>query len=284
MNFNLFKKSVLPYLVIIRPVNVVITFVSIILAGLICGGSLQQTEIYLAAISASLTAAAGNVINDVFDIKIDRINRPDRPLASGKITKTPVLNYYLLINLAALSFAAMINAGALVVVLCSITLIFFYSYHFKKVILIGNIVVSCLTGLTFIFGGIATGNTKAAVIPAVFAFLANLVREIVKDMQDVKGDNKYGVVTLSRKYGKKRAVFVARLVSLFIILFTIVPFIFRIYNIWFFILVMITANPLYVWFIKNISFAETADDYGKLSKLLKINMILGLAALYAGIL
>lgn len=283
MNSNTVIKNILPYFRIVRPLNVVITFVSLLLAGILCGGTVTQPEIIYAALSAAFTAAGGNIINDVFDVKIDRINRPERPLPSGEISKTAALNYYLIINLAALSFSAMVNVHALVIVLFSVTLIFFYCYHFKKIILLGNLVVSFLTGLAFVYGGIAVGNPLAGIIPGLFALLANLVREIVKDMQDIEGDSRNGVITLSQKYNLRTAIFAARVVTVILILFTFIPFVLQIYSIGFFIFVMITANPLYVYFIKNINLADTPDKLGKFSALLKLNMILGLIAIYLGV-
>ena len=64
--------------------------------------------------------------------------------------------------------------------------------------MIGNITVAFLTGLVFIFGGVVVENPSAAIVPAVFAFLINLIREIVKDIEDVEGDNKAGCDNISQ--------------------------------------------------------------------------------------
>ncbi|GJQ61684.1 MAG: prenyltransferase [Melioribacteraceae bacterium] len=283
MNSDRLIKILLAYLKIVRPVNMVITFASLYLAGILCGGAFSDSEILYAALSAAFTAAGGNIINDVFDVKIDKINRPDRPLPAGLISKNAALNYYLIINLAAFSFAALINVYSLVIVLFSVTFIFFYCYHIKKVILIGNIVVSFLTGLAFVYGGVAVGNPYAGIIPGIFALLANLIREVVKDMQDIEGDKKNGIITLPQKYGINTGVLVTRVFTIVIILFTFIPFLCKIYHIEFFIAVMITANPLYVYIFKNIGIEKTPVFYGKMSALLKGNMVLGLIAIYLGI-
>ncbi|MCW9094558.1 MAG: UbiA family prenyltransferase, partial [Ignavibacteriaceae bacterium] len=81
---------------ITRPVNIIITFVSVIVAAVIClPDKLPGMNVLLAAVSAALTAASGNVLNDIIDIDIDKINRPNRPLPSGKINITEA---YLLIS------------------------------------------------------------------------------------------------------------------------------------------------------------------------------------------
>ena len=65
--------------------------------------------------------------------------------------------------------------------------------------------VAFLTGLVFIFGGVVVENPTAAIVPAIFAFLINLIREIVKDMEDVEGDNKAGVITFPIKFGFQKS-------------------------------------------------------------------------------
>ena len=67
------------------------------------------------------------------------------------------------------------------------------------------LIIALLTGLAFIYGGFAVGNPVAAIVPAVFAFLINLIREIVKDIQDIEGDTKAGVITFPIKFGFKKS-------------------------------------------------------------------------------
>ena len=75
----------------------------------------------------------------------------------------------------------------------------------KRIILLGNFIVAFLTGLAFIYGGIAVNNFKYAVIPAIFAFLINFIREIVKDMEDIEGDKSAGIFSFPYLYGFKRS-------------------------------------------------------------------------------
>ena len=76
--------------------------------------------------------------------------------------------------------------------------------------ILGNLIVSILTGLVFIYGGVAVNNPLAAIIPAIFAFLINLIREVVKDMQDVEGDLKQEMITFPGKFGFKAQSYSSR--------------------------------------------------------------------------
>ncbi|MCW8823841.1 MAG: UbiA family prenyltransferase, partial [Ignavibacteriaceae bacterium] len=159
---------------ITRPVNIIITFVSVIVAAVIClPDKLPGMNVLLAAVSAALTAASGNVLNDIIDIDIDKINRPNRPLPSGKINITEA---YLLISvliLLSLIISFLVSYSAFFIVVLSHVILFLYSKYFKSIPLLGNIMVAFLTGLVFVFGGVVVGNPSSAIVPAVFAFLIN---------------------------------------------------------------------------------------------------------------
>ncbi len=115
-----------------------------------------------------------------------------------------------------------LNEVALAIVLFSILILFVYSKFLKQIPLIGNITVAFLTGLVFIFGGVVVENPIAAIVPAVFAFLINLIREIVKDMEDVEGDNKVGVITFPIKFGiqKSKIIILISALTLYFLLYT----------------------------------------------------------------
>ncbi len=271
------------YLKIIRPVNCVITFISVIVAAFIATeNSFPTTSVLFAAIAAALTAAAGNIINDYFDIEIDRISHPDRPLVTGRVTKNNALILYLLLNLSALILSYLISIVAFGIVLLSIFLLLFYSASLKRMILFSNYIVAWLTGMVFIFGGIVVGNVSAAIIPALFAFMINFIREIVKDIQDIKGDLSAGVVTFPAKYGIDKAIVVIIILTIILMLLTLHPFIFSYYKIEYFIVVMIVVNPLLVYFLKSIYKNHSIENLKKMSLLLKINMVIGLIAIYLG--
>ena len=196
------NKKLLATLNISRPLNLLIVFITVLVAGFICS---VKNEIILntilAGISASFIAVGGYVINDYVDIKIDKINRPERPLASGIISSRFAIFFYLITSLIGLAIALVMNLSMFFIAAASVILLFIYSYKFKSIILLGNLTVAILTGLTFIYGGMSVNNISFAIIPALFALLINFIREIVKDMEDVEGDIKNGIETFPYKFG-----------------------------------------------------------------------------------
>ena len=271
-------------LTITRPVNVVITFVSVVIATIIClPTKIPELYVILAAFSAALTAASGNIINDIFDIEIDKINRPLRPLPSGKITVKEAYTLYFVLLILSISFSLIISYLAFIIVIISNLLLLLYAKYLKRIPLIGNITVAFLTGMVFIFGGVVVENPSAAIIPATFALLVNLIREIVKDMQDFEGDEKAGIKTFPVKFGFQKSKFIILFISLALILYTLYPFITQIYRIEYFIVVMIIVNPILVYCLKILFQDHSLKNLNKISNLLKISMVFGLIAIFLGV-
>lgn len=270
------------YIKITRPLNTAITFCVVVVAILISQKYPTKISlILLASLTAALTAAAGNVINDLFDIETDKTAHPDRVLTKGTLTKTEAKSEYFLLNSIAAIIAVSLSTTPFVIVLLSISLLYIYSAYLKRIILVGNITVAALAGLAFIYGGVVANNPKAAVIPAFFAFFINLIREIVKDIQDIDGDKKQKIITFPVRYGIQPAKKSAAILIIILMAFTFYPFIFQVYKIEFFVIVMIFVNPVFIICVKNL-LQKKAADIALTSNLLKLNMIIGLIAIYLG--
>ena len=122
------------YLIIIRPVNFFITFFTGFIAVIICLNDNFSIRIaVLVGLSAAFTAAAGNVINDIYDIEIDKINRPGRPLPLGLISVASAKLFYTLLVLISLAISYFINLEALIIVVASTILLLCYSKYLKKI-------------------------------------------------------------------------------------------------------------------------------------------------------
>jgi len=153
-----------------RPINVLITFLTVIVAGFIALHEISyQPAIFYAAISAALINAAGNIINDIFDLDVDKVNRPERVLPSNRMKKSEAYFLFAIFNLTALIFAYFVNIACLVISIFAIIIVFFYSLYFKKVILLGNFIVGFLTGMAFVYGGLAVDSLETSIIPAFYA-------------------------------------------------------------------------------------------------------------------
>ncbi|HEX3073913.1 MAG TPA: geranylgeranylglycerol-phosphate geranylgeranyltransferase [Ignavibacteriales bacterium] len=271
------------YFQISRPVNLLISFLSVLAAGAISvQGEFPFYTAFYAALAAVFVAAAGNIINDIYDIEIDKINRPERILPQNKLTVKEALTAYFAFNAAAIVLASFVNLYALAIVILSCGIVLAYSAYLKKIPLLGNLVVAFMTGLAFIYGAISVGDWKYGLIPAVFAFVINLIREIIKDIEDIKGDKAQGIITFPQKYGINNAVYFATGLSVFLIILTTLPFILHLYRIEYFIIVMVAVNVTLVSFIKDINEADVLPGLRRSSLKLKTAMIFGLIAIYMG--
>ncbi len=278
-----FSKKIFAFIKITRPINVAITFFVVVVA-IIISGNVQShlITIVLASLSAALVAAAGNIINDIYDVEIDKISHPKRILVLGVLTKKEALFEYRFLNLIAVIISAYLSITLLIIVVISITLLFFYSYLFKQKPLIGNIIIAFLAGMAFIYGGYVSGNPLSAIIPALFAFLVNLIREIVKDIQDIEGDSKLNYGTFPILYGISRSKQLIVIITILLVVFTFYPFIFRLYKIEYFIMIMVFVNPLLILCLKFLYDQKWNNKLSFISSFYKLNMILGLVAIYVG--
>ena len=266
-----------------RPVNFFITFFAVIIAALISSkNNFIDKEIIFAALAMAFACSAGNIYNDIVDIEIDKINKPGRILPKGIISILSAKILYGIFIIVSLGLAFYNGIDSF---LCLVTINFilvFYSTFFKKVILLGNLIVSLLTASALIYGAMIAGNIYAGIIPALFAFFTNFIREIIKDMEDVHGDNINDVKTFPQVYGTKKTYSLILRSTIFLMLFTFVPFIYKIYNIEFFIIIMAIVNPLFVFMLKILYKSQNLDVLKKASGIVKLTMIIGLIAIYIG--
>ncbi len=189
---------------ILRPFNCIMAGVAAII-GLAIAGSLDPKAGLLIFFAVFLITGAGNAINDYYDREIDAINRPKRPIPSGRILPRAAFNYSLTLFAAGCILAGLVNQICLVVAAFNSALLFFYARNLKATPLAGNITVAFLTGSTFLFGGAAAGpaGLLANQVPFGLSFLASMSREIAKDIEDVEGDRQGGARTLPILAGER---------------------------------------------------------------------------------
>lgn len=272
-----------PYLTLIRPSNFLITAASIFVSCILAGGTQAQLlPMLFASFGGALIGGGGMVINDIFDVEIDKINKPNRPLPSGAVTKFDASLFYAGLSVAGLMMSYYASWLAFLIALFAVPTIFFYSFWFKATPLFGNILVGTLTGLAFIYGGAAVGNIKLAMMPAIFALLINIGREVIKDMEDVEGDSKNGIATFPIKYGMRKAGMIATIFLIAVIVSTYVPFYTGLYGIKFFIAVNLGVNAVVAFVIYSLWKDQSSSNLSRLSNVLKYDMVIGLVAIYLG--
>jgi 4-hydroxybenzoate polyprenyltransferase len=161
-------------------------------------------------------------------------------------------------------------------------LLFFYSFKLKKMVLWGNLVVSFSTAMAFVYGGLAVDLVNGTWFAAGFAFLFHLGREIIKDMQDVRGDKTYGAITFPVKYGFNSALALTSLVFALLVILTIIPYILNIYGLKYFFVVLIGIYPVLILVLYKSWKKPDPDNLGLMSNILKADMLIGLLAIYLG--
>jgi geranylgeranylglycerol-phosphate geranylgeranyltransferase len=192
------------YLELMRPFNCMMAAAAAII-GLAIAGGLGPRSTTLIFLIVFLVTGAGNAINDYYDRKIDSINRPARPIPSGRISPRAALNYSMALFAAGCLLAGLVNQVCLALAALNSALLILYARNLKATPLAGNICVAFLTGSTFLFGGAAAGlpGLFANQVPFLLSFLISMSREIAKDIEDMAGDVAGGARTLPILAGER---------------------------------------------------------------------------------
>jgi 4-hydroxybenzoate polyprenyltransferase and related prenyltransferases len=228
-----------------------------------------------------LATGAGNMLNDYYDLEIDKVNKPARPLPSGRIGLKEALNLTIICFLLALVLALIISPAASVIGFVNILILIWYAKSLKRTVLIGNLSIAYLTGSTFLFGASFFGLEGIIVmLPlALLAFLATAAREIVKDIEDIEGDSKDGAVTFPIKYGERPSAYLASLFGFTAVLLSPLPYVMDILSVKYFY-VLIFGIFCFLYAIYSLL---QKKDYAVSSKFFKYAMFAALGAFIAGL-
>lgn len=224
------------------------------------------------------TMALGNIMNDFLDIKSDKINHPNRVLTNNQIALSDAIILFSLILLLLLYFSIYISFNSLFFLyLFIIPLLFSYNLYFKKLPVIGNLIVSLLLGSVFLFTELAIlDSINFLIVPFFLVFIFSLIREMIKDMQDYNGDKHAGMRTLPIIVGKKRMNCIILFSILVLIIALLFPFIFWGYDFKYLLLLLIFIEiPLIYSLILLIKY-PSKKTYGLLADLLKMLALGGL--------
>ena len=276
-----------PYIEILRPGNALMGAIAIILIAII--DKSFSIPLILAMLAVFFETAAGNVINDYFDYNIDLINKPERPIPSGRISVTAGRNYgYLLFILGTICGFLISyltdNWIPFIIVLFSDVVLYLYAYKLKSTPLIGNLTVGFMTGFGFVFGGF-TINTPDIILTSIylgfFAFVMTTARELVKDIEDIEGDKAEGAKTFPILYGEK--ITAALAFVLVIIDCALCPMLYfnQIFGFYYLIVIAI-AVLLFIYSAILIIKNQDRTTAGKVSKYLKIGMLIAFVAFVFG--
>ena len=253
----------------------------------------------LLVLSTICIAAAGYVINDIYDVETDSINKPNKVIV-GKTVRIIRANYiFITLNIIGVLIGFYLshlvgrsNLFSLFVVIS--ILLYVYASYLKQTILIGNIVVSLLVSFSLIIVGIfellPVLDSQNQVIQlhwfkiilayALFAFIINLIREMVKDIQDIDGDHKVGMSTLPIIVGRNRSrniIFILSFIPTLFIVYFLYTFLFSYTEVVIYFLLLVIA-PLIIVSIKLFN-AKSNHEYSIISNLLKLVMLTGILSM-----
>ncbi len=213
------------YLTLIRPPNTIMIGLGVVIGEAIGLGALPSLlQAIYGFLTASLMMAGTMVANDVYDIEIDRVNSPDRPLPSGIVGKRAATSLAVVLSIAAIGFSGLLGPLTLVTALLALALMVYYNTRGKKTGFLGNLVVSFNVALPFFYGGLAVGSIRPLLFAfSILAFLANLAREVAKGITDVKGDSLRQVRTLAVIKGPRTAALTSAALFVIAVLLSFVP-------------------------------------------------------------
>lgn len=258
----------------------------------------------LLILASILIAAAGYIINDYFDINIDRVNKPEKMVVERTIKRRWAIILHIVITLLGLALSLYVSSKTTLVIFlanagCAF-LLWLYSTTFKKKLLSGNVIISILTAWTIIVLYFAVNTAylnplsqhpdfiqamnqvfKFSVVYAGFAFISSLVREVVKDIEDIEGDTRYGCKTIPIVWGVPAAkVFV----GVWMVVLTGAIFVIIIYMLqkgWWlyalYCLLLIIAPLLHT--MKGFYKAKVSNDYHTTSNQIKLVMLAGILSM-----
>lgn len=214
----------LAYVELIRPVNSVMIGVAV-LAGYLTGGGRSLLEPLLGFTTGFTISGFSMIINDYFDVEVDRLNKLPRPLVRGDVSTRGALAAALLLLLIGLTTSLV--TGYLTFLIASVfaLLSFSYNYRVKRLGPPGNVIVASSIAIPFLYGGLLASlqNWLLILVMFVCSFLAGLSREIIKSIADVRGDSMIGVRSMPVRYGIRASKLVSALLILIAVAISYLP-------------------------------------------------------------
>ncbi|MFM1962224.1 MAG: hypothetical protein RLZZ172_1069 [Bacteroidota bacterium] len=264
---------------------------------------LSLSVLHWLVLASVLIAGGGYVINDYFDLNIDRINKPQKLVIDRFISRRWAMFFHLILSFAGIVISAYIayllnNPLLLVFNLLSVFLLFVYSSTFKKKLLTGNVIIATLSAwvIMVLFVAMCQWNPgtlipewtsqlhevyKIALVYSAFAFIVSLIREVVKDIEDEEGDKKNGCKTMPIVWGiKSTKVFIG--VWILVLFGLLIVFLFNLIIsrwLWGIFYIIFVLLPFLIRIYMAFSKALTKKQYAELSREVKLFMLAGILSM-----
>ncbi len=239
---------------------------------------LFNPELFLLSASTLMIAAAGYIINDYYDIKIDYVNKPDKVVVGKLVKRRIVLASHIVLNVLGIGIGFYLNLKVGALNFLAGFLLWVYSNRLKRMPLIGNITIAFLTAMAIaIIAVYYQQNVSLLMAYAVFAFSINLVREIIKDMEDIRGDMRFGSKTLPIIWGLRRTkYFLFALIFLFVVILFFLSNQLGNHTLKLFFLILVIPIVYLIYLLYR---ADTQKRFHRLSTFCKILMLAGILSM-----
>ena len=228
-------------------------------------------------------SASALILNDYFDLEVDRINAPQRPLPSGLLLEREVIVLGVVVAVAGLGAALALNPAAFGVSVVVWVFGFLYNWKLKAAGLWGNLIVAASVAMTFILGGIGVGQTWNLLVWTfgLVAFVFDLAEEIAGDAMDAEGDRKRASKSIAILYGKETAVRLSALLFGLMIVLTFVPVVWGGLG-WLYLLPILITDGVLVFFVIRLLKSQTPAEGRRAMRGLYISASLGLLVFLVG--
>ncbi len=271
-------------LLIGRPINNLLTLVSVATAGLLLRDVPPFDDLITAAFGAAFICGFGNAINDSLDHVTDRINKPERPIPSGRLSVTQGYISAVVHLAAGLALASLVNATCLLIAASASLLLFGYAFFGKRLLLIANICVAGVSALSFTYAAAVGQNwewsqIRLVALGAVFVFLFHLGREIIKDMEDLAGDMASGARTLPVAFGVSASKTAATIIFVPLMIAMLLAYVVLGLSTWYLVCsVLLIVIPL-IDILRQLARSSNEKELHRVQAMLKALMPFGLAVL-----
>ena len=268
---------------ILRPLNMILSLFAVFIAGWLVNGITSPILPY-AALVVFCFAGASNILNDILDINIDKINRPNRMLASGQLKiQEALLLMSILYAIGIIATSYLHPIGQQIALALVLPLLVLYTPLFKRMPLIGNLVVGTILGLVFIFTeGSIMGSVDKMWVPFCLATTLSLIRELVKDAADISGDAVADLKTFPRKYGLIATLWFLRILTIALCFGAIILWFEGLYGIYYLCMLIggVIFPSLYAVFI-ILQETSISEDYVLAAQIFKFATIGGMIVIFS---
>jgi len=283
MNADAYKK-IKGLIQLIRPELPFSAGVCVVLGQLVALGKFPSfQEIILGFLCGFFISGSAIVLNDYFDLEVDKVNAPERPLPAGIISPPEALLFSSATTFTGLAAAYVLSFPAFILCLIFWVIGFLYNWRFKEAGLLGNLMVSSSVAITFILGGMVVGDpwNKIVWCFVLMAFFIDLGEEIAGDAMDIEGDKKRGSRSIAIVKGRSFALVISGLLFSLVVLISFIPVIFKWLGVSYLLMIFITDILVVVFTIRLLK-SKTSEEGVRAMRGIYLGALVGMIAFIFG--